>query len=357
MCSIFTLEKMKDMLLGNTPLVQLENMFVNNKVFAKLEYYNPTFSVKDRAAYNMIYEGIKNGYINKDSILVEATSGNTGLGLCYAAIKFDLQLIVTVFDDVPKEKINLLKAFGAYVVICSSKYESTSDKGYVGVAKKIAREIKDAIYVDQFNNIYNVEAHYKYTGPELYKQMNNKIDYFFATIGTGGTISGIGRYIKEKNEKVKIIGVEPVGGIYRSNFYKEEERYMDHLIQSISDDFISPNFKKEYVDDIIQVPDIESFSSCYEIMYSEGLCVGTSGGCVIAAIKRYIEQNKIQNSNIACIIPDNGLKYIDTLFNEKYLADHQICIKAKNKSKCIINDYFLDNITQFDLCNVNVKNE
>lgn len=314
----------KNALLGNTPVVRLEHLIESN-VYAKLEYYNPTFSVKDRAAYNMVTEAINRKKIKKGDTLIEATSGNTGLGICYAAIQYGLNVICTVFDDVPIEKINLLKGFGATVIVCPSSYESSSPQGYVGVAKRIASEMENCYYVDQFNNYDNVMAHYKYTGPELYEQMNKKIDYLFATIGTGGTISGLGKYLKEKNNNIKIIGVEPVGGIYKKYFYGKALHYTDHLIQSISDDFISNNFYKEYVDEVIQVEDVDSFSMCYEILRTEGLSIGTSGGCVVAAVKKYCNKNNIEeDKNIVCIIPDCGLKYMDTLFNQEYLNKHNL---------------------------------
>lgn len=334
---------MNDETLGNTPIVHLNNLFQNHNIYAKLEYYNPTFSIKDRAAYNMVYEGIKQGKIKKGDLLVEASSGNTGLGLCYAAIKFGLRLIVTVFEDVPKEKINLLKAFGTTVVVCSNEYSSSSDYGYVGTAKRIAQKLDNAILVDQFNNPDNVLAHYRYTGPELLQQLNFDIKYFFSTIGTGGTISGIGRFLKEFDREIRVIGVEPIGGIYRSDFYGENEIYTDHLIQSISDDFISSNFDAKYVDDIIQVSDKDSFAMCYNLMQSEGLCVGTSGGCVVEGISKYLITHKVDESQkIACIIPDCGLKYMDTLFNKEYLIQHNIEIQPKTSNKDDLIDYLYE---------------
>ncbi|NLG03255.1 MAG: cysteine synthase family protein [Clostridia bacterium] len=321
--------------LGNTPIIKLDTLFNNKNVYAKLEYYNPTFSIKDRAAFNMVKQAWDNGKLKKGDTIIEATSGNTGLGLCFAASVYELHLICTVFSDVPIEKINLLKAFGAIVIICDSKYPSSGEKGYVGVAKRIAEKYENVYYVDQFNNNNNVMAHYYSTGPEIWNQMNADIDYLFATIGTGGTISGIGKYLKEKNPSVKIIGVEPVGGIYKSHFNKEDEHYMDHLIQSISDDFISGNFKQEYVDEVVQVEDQHSFSMCYEAMRKEGIMIGTSSGCVLSAAREYdIPAEK----KALCIIPDLGLKYMDTLFNDQYLSENNIIVEDCPKRKQIADD-------------------
>lgn len=320
---------MEDKLLGKTPLVKLNSLFQHN-VYAKLEYYNPTFSVKDRAAYNMIENAVRGGKVSRGGTVIEATSGNTGLGICYAAIKFGLHVICTVFDNVPIEKINLLRAFGATVIVCPSSYESSGLQGYVGIARRLADNIENSFYVDQFSNEYNVQAHYISTGPELLKQMDRKIDYFFSTIGTGGTISGVGKYLKE-NTNAKVIGVEPIGGIYKNYFRGKDAKFVDHLIQSISDDFISNNFYKEYVDDVIQVSDEKSFEMCYKLLKMEGLCVGTSSGCVCTAIESYLANNISKEARIACIFPDMGLKYMDTLFNREFLDKNGICIDMNNE--------------------------
>lgn len=334
-------ELMKEELLGNTPLVKLSSLFEHN-VYAKLEYYNPTFSVKDRAAYNMIENAIRDGKVKKGGTVIEATSGNTGLGICYAAIKFGLNVICTVFDDVPVEKINLLKGFGATVIVCPSKYESSGPQGYVGVARRLAENMENSFYVNQFDNKYNAEAHYLTTAPEIFDQMGGKIDYLFATIGTGGTISGIGKYLKERTD-TKIIGVEPVGGIYQNYFNGREMKYVEHLIQSISDDFISNSFQKEYVDEIVQVQDTSSFEMCYRLLKTEGLCVGTSSGCVCAAIENYIQKNIPKDSRIACIFPDMGLKYMDTLFNCEYLKRNNLCENIDNEGDSNAKKYIIEN--------------
>lgn len=329
---------MEENLLGNTPLVKLDSLFQHN-VYAKLEYHNPTFSVKDRAAYNMIKNAVLEGKVSRGGTVIEATSGNTGLGICYAAIKFGLHVICTVFDNVPIEKINLLKAFGATVIVCRSNCESTGPNGYVGLAKRLADSIENSFYVDQFSNPFNAQAHYLSTGPELLKQMDGKIDYFFASIGTGGTISGIGKYLKE-NTDVKVIAVEPVGGIYKDYFRGKTVKFVDHLIPSLSDDFISNNFHKEYVDDVVQVEDPKSFAMCYKILKTEGLCAGTSSGCVCAAIEEYLGKIASKEARIACIFPDSGLKYMDTLFNKEFLDEKRIIIdmndeKGENARKYI----------------------
>lgn len=312
-------------MLGNTPILKLNRLFKNKNIFAKLEYFNPTFSVKDRAAYFMIQKAIQEGKLKPGSFIVEATSGNTGLGLCLASIVFDLKPIMIVFDDVSKEKINLLKAYGATVIICKSDCKSDEIGGYVWLAKNLEKNFKNIFYVDQFNNKDNPLIHYKTTADELWQQLSQKVDFFISTIGTGGTISGVGKFLKEKNPNIKIIGVEPRGGIYHGHFYRKNTVYKDHLIHSISDNFISNNFDTSVVDDIIQVNDSESFNMCYKALRTEGLCIGTSGGCVLAGINKHIRY--LNNKNTICIIPDCGIKYCESLYNIDYLKEHKINIE------------------------------
>ena len=189
----------------------------------------------------------------------------------------------------------------------------------------LSKEISNVHYINQFNNRNNILAHYETTGPEIWRQMNKKIDYFFSAIGTGGTVSGVGKFLKEKDSDIKIVGVEPIGGLHKSYYYGEQGVYKTHLIASLSDDFVSPNFRKEYIDDVIQVDDKKAFEICFEVLRSEGLSIGTSGGCAIEAIKDYIQDNNIsEDKNIVCIIADNGLKYMDTLFNKEFLTAQKI---------------------------------
>jgi len=330
-------------LLGNTPIIKLNKIFKDYNVYAKLEYYNPSFSIKDRAAFNMIEQKIRRGLIKKYDTIIEATSGNTGLGLCLASVVYELNFIAVIFDDVSQEKINMLKGYGATVIICDSKLNSDEVGGYVWVAKQISHEFSNIHYIDQFNNCDNPIAHYKSTGPELWNQLDGKIDIFINTIGTGGTISGISKYLKEKNPNIKSIGVEPTGGIYKDYFRGKKSEYKNHLIHSISDNFISSNFDKDFIDDIIQVDDKESFKNCIDMMREEGLCIGTSGGCTISAIKKYINDNDIdKDACIVCTIADSGIKYCDSLMNLEYLKNHNLdysFMNTKLESSDIIENY------------------
>lgn len=185
-------------LLGNTPIFKLNKLFKEYNVYAKLEYFNPSFSIKDRAAFNMVKEKIEAGEVKKGDYIIEATSGNTGLGLCIASIVYGLKFIAVVFDDVSKEKINLLKGYGASVIICDSTLNSKEKGGYVWVAEQLSKKFKNIHYINQFDNENNPNAHYISTGPEIWKQLDGKINLFVNTIGTGGTITGISKFLKEK---------------------------------------------------------------------------------------------------------------------------------------------------------------
>lgn len=248
-------------------------------------------------------------------------------------------MICLVFEGVPIEKINLLKAYGAIVIECGIEYEAESSNGYVGIARMLSKEIPNVHYLDQFNNANNILAHYETTGPEIWTQMNKRVDYFFSAIGTGGTISGVGKFLKERDKKIKVIGVEPIGGLHKSYFYDEKGEYKVHIVPSLSDDFVSPNFKKDYVDDVVQVDGKKAFEMCFEILRTEGLSIGTSGGCAIKAIKDYIYANKIsEDKNIVCVIADNGLKYMDTLYNKDYLKSQKIEFpELTNENKELLN--------------------
>lgn len=340
-------------LLGDTPIFKLNKMFEGYNVYAKLEYFNPSFSIKDRAAFNMIRKKIETGEIKKGDYIIEATSGNTGLGLCVASIVYELKFIAVVFDDVSKEKINLLKGYGASVIICDSNLNSKEKGGYVWVAEQLSKKFNNIHYINQFSNEDNPDAHYISTGPEIWEQLNGKIDYFINTVGTGGTITGISKYLKQKNGFIKTIAVEPVGGIYKDYYYGKKMVFKDHLIHFISDNFISPNFKKEYIDDVIQIEDIDSFKSCIDLMRTEGLCVGTSSGCTIAAIKKMISEELIdKNDTVVCTFADNGIKYCDSLFNLKYLKEHHLNYDFMNQeSDCNknIKKYLSDQNIDFEV--------
>ena len=337
-------------LVGNTPIMKLNRMFPGFEIYAKLEYYNPTLSIKDRAAFHMVAKKIARGEVKKGDYIIEATSGNTGLGLCVAAMVHGLKFIAVLFDDVSPEKISMLKKYGALVLMCDGTVPSNEKGGYVWTAREIASRFPNVHFMNQFGNEDNPDAHIVSTGPEIWDSLGSSIDLFVNTVGTGGTITGISSYLKSRKHEIRTIAVEPVGGIYRDYFWGNEMTFQDHLIHSISDNFISPNFKKRYIDDVVQVADEESFSCCLELMRTEGLCVGTSAGCTIAALKSLIASGVISKDTVTvCTLADSGLKYCDSLLNDNYLRTHGFScdsrsVQDENQSKVVmlLEEYGID---------------
>ncbi|MDV3769048.1 cystathionine beta-synthase [Elizabethkingia anophelis] len=318
-------------IIGNTPILKLNTLYPQNSVYAKLEFYNPSFSIKDRAALYMLEAAIAQNRIQENGYIIEATSGNTGLGLCVATKKYNLKVICVLSDDTSYEKIEMLKAYGAKVILCDAKLNSNEIGGYVWVAKMLAKYLPNSFLVNQFVNPDNPRSHYQTTAPEIWNQLNGNIDIFFSTIGTGGTISGIGKYLKEKNPNIKIIAIEPIGGIYRNTSVNEKAVPKDHLIHSISDNFISPNLDFSVIDQIIEVKDKLAFDKCFEALSKEKICIGTSSGLVLAGIDFYIKKYKVPpNKRIVTIMPDNGLKYTNSLFNSDFLNTEKIKVNFSN---------------------------
>jgi len=312
-------------LVGNTPMIRLGRMFPGHRIYAKLEYYSPTLSVKDRAAFHMVRQKLQRGELKSGDWIIEATSGNTGLGLCAAALVYGLRFIAIVFDDISPEKISMLKNYGALVIVCDGSLPSDGPGGYVWTAQAIARQFPNVHYINQFSNPDNPGAHMLSTGPEIWEALGEELSLFVNTVGTGGTVTGISRYLKGRNPEIRTVAVEPTGGIYQDWFHGRAYRFRDHLIHSISDNFISPNFDRRWVDAVEQVPDEESFGCCLELMRTEGLCVGTSAGCTVAAIRRLIEKGEIRPDTVTvCTLADSGLKYCDSLLSETFLRAHSL---------------------------------
>lgn len=305
-------------IVGNTPLIKLNKITkdVNATILAKLEFMNPGGSVKDRIAVYMVEKAIKNGLLKPGGTIVEATSGNTGIGLAmYAAVK-GFKAIFTIPDKVSQEKINLLKAFGAEVIVCPTNVPPDSPESYYEVAKKIVKETPNSYFVNQYHNEDNVEAHYMTTGPEIWEQTGGRIDYLIAGAGTGGTISGVGKFLKEKNPDIKIIAVDPVGSVYHDWFkYKRLIEPKVYMIEGIGEDMLCETMHFEVIDDIVQVSDEEAFFMARRLAREEGILAGgSSGAAVYAALK--ISKDLSKDKVVVVILPDTGRNYISKIFNE-----------------------------------------
>ncbi len=299
-------------LIGNTPLLELSNLEKSNgleaEIVAKLEYFNPLGSVKDRVAFNMIEEGIKQGKINQDTVLIEPTSGNTGIGLAFVAASKGLRLILTMPDTMSIERRRIVTALGAEVVLTPG---AQGMKGAIAKAEELEKELGNALVLQQFENKANPEAHRKTTAEEILRDTDGKIDFFVAGVGTGGTVTGNGEVLKAKVPGVKIVAVEPVGSPVLSGGQPGP-----HKIQGIGAGFIPGVMNLDIVDEIMQIENDEAFDASREVAKKEGLLVGISAGAAIAAAKKLAKRPENKGKRIVVLLPDTGERYLSTTLFE-----------------------------------------
>src|ERR1700739_1840064 len=273
--------------VGHTPLIRLHRIAngLKPQVWIKAEMLNPGGSVKDRIGITMITEAEKKGLLKPGGTIIEGTSGNTGMGLALVAAVRGYKCVFTTTDKQSKEKVDLLKALGAEVIVCPTAVEPEDPRSYYSVAKKLAREIPNSYYPNQYDNPMNPEAHYLTTGPEIWEDTEGKITHFVCGVGTGGTISGVGRFLKEKNPEIKVIGVDPFGSLYYE-FFKTGKvgRARTYVVEGIGEDIFPSTMDFKVVDDVVQVSDQECFVCARKLVKAEGVFTGGSGGgCVSAA--------------------------------------------------------------------------
>ena len=295
-------------LVGQTPLVRLNNLIkkegLEADVLAKLEYFNPAGSVKDRIAKEMILDAMEKGLINENTTLIEPTSGNTGIGLSAVATSLNLKIIITMPETMSVERRNLMKAYGAELVLTPG---SEGMKGAIAKAKELASQIENSFIPGQFENPANPQAHYKTTGPEIYSQTEGKVDIFVAGVGTGGTISGIGKYLKEQNPNVKIVAVEPASSPVLST-----GKGGAHKIQGIGAGFVPDTLDTKIYDEIITVENEDAFASGKEVAKTEGILIGISSGAAIQAAKELAKREENKGKTIVVLLPDGGDRYLST---------------------------------------------
>lgn len=295
-------------LVGNTPLVRVNNLIKKDElkadVLAKLEYFNPAGSVKDRIAKEMILDAMEKGLINENTTLIEPTSGNTGIGLSAVATALNLKIIITMPETMSVERRNLMKAYGAELVLTPG---SEGMKGAIAKAKELASQIENSFIPGQFENPANPTAHYKTTGPEIYEQTEGKVDIFVAGVGTGGTISGIGKYLKEKNPEVKVVAVEPASSPVLST-----GKGGAHKIQGIGAGFVPETLDTKIYDEIITVENEDAFATGKEMAKTEGILVGISSGAALYAAKELAKREENAGKTIVVLLPDGGDRYLST---------------------------------------------
>ena len=295
-------------LVGQTPLVRLNNLIkkegLEADVLAKLEYFNPAGSVKDRIAKEMILDAMEKGLINENTTLIEPTSGNTGIGLSAVATALNLKIIITMPETMSVERRNLMKAYGAELVLTPG---SEGMKGAIAKAKELASQIENSFIPGQFENPANPTAHYKTTGPEIYEQTEGKVDIFVAGVGTGGTISGIGKYLKEQNPNVKVVAVEPASSPVLST-----GKGGAHKIQGIGAGFVPDTLDTKIYDEIITVENEDAFATGKEMAKTEGILIGISSGAAIQAAKELAKREENKGKTIVVLLPDGGDRYLST---------------------------------------------
>lgn len=312
--------------IGNTPLIKLNriNKGLKPQIFAKLESANPGGSVKDRIGYAMIVDAEERGMLKPGGTIIEATSGNTGIGLALTASVKGYKSVFVVTDKVSDEKINYLKALGSEVIVVSRAVEPDNPEYYVNVAKRLAKEIPNSFFAYQYSNPSNPKIHYRTTGPEIWDQTDGKITHFISSIGTGGTISGTGRFLKEKNPDVQIIAADPLGSIFKH--YKETGEIIKgtpYLVEGIGQDCLPENVHFQYIDKIYNISDKESFSAARRLTYEEGIFCGGSTGTIVH-VSLQVAKECTENDVIVFIVCDTGERYLTKVHNIEWLKQNRM---------------------------------
>ena len=316
--------------IGNTPLVRLQHLSPNPKVeiYVKLEFFNPTGSIKDRIVKHIIDDAEQTGKLRPGGTIVEGTSGNTGSAIAMIAAMKGYKAVLTMPDKVSKEKQKAMKAFGAEIVICPTSASSDSPEHYVNTALKIAETTPNAFRVNQYDNPKNPEAHYLTTGPEIWKQSEGRITHFVAAGSTGGTISGIGKYLKEQNKDIKILMPDPVGSLYYHYFktgHMPHDAKCTYQVEGVGEDHLALAMDFSVVDDMYQFTDQNAFDTARKLSRIEGICGGGTGGAnVWAALK--LAETLDRESVIVTVIPDNGIRYLSKFYDDEWMLQNNYSI-------------------------------
>ena len=313
--------------IGNTPLVKLNNVSqgIKGTILAKVEYFNPGNSMKDRMALKMIEDAEKEGVLKPGGTIIEGTSGNTGMGLALAAISKGYKCIFTLADKQSQEKIDILRAVGAEVIVCPTNVPPEDPRSYYSIAKKLNKETPNSFYPNQYDNLSNAKAHYETTGPEIWEQTEGKVTHYAAGVGTGGSMCGVAKYLKEKNESVISVGIDTYGSVFKH--YKEtrefdENEIYPYLTEGIGEDILPKNVDFGLIDTFIKVTDKDGAIMTRRLAREEGLFVGWSCGSAVYGALEYARKNLEENDVMVIILPDHGTRYLGKIYNDNWMKDH-----------------------------------
>jgi len=324
-------------LIGNTPLIKLNNITADfeGDFYAKVEAFNPGHSSKDRIALHIIEEAERQGILNQGDTIIETTSGNTGFSIAMVSIIKGYECVLAVSSKSSADKIDMLKSLGAKVYVCPAHVSADDPRSYYQVAKRLHEEIKGSIYINQYFNQLNIDAHYNSTGPEIWNQTEGKITHLIACSGTGGTISGIAKFLKEKNPKINIIGVDAYGSVlkkYHETREFDEKEIYPYRIEGLGKNLIPTATDFDLIDSFIKVTDEESAHTAREISKMEGLFVGYTSGAAMQALKQLNAEGKFKKGDqVVVVFPDHGSRYMSKIYSDKWMEE-QGFFDSKNVS-------------------------
>lgn len=329
--------------IGNTPLVKLNKITkdVDALVLAKVETFNPGNSVKDRMAVKMIEDAEADGRLKPGGTIIEGTSGNTGMGLALGAIVKGYKLICVISDKQSKEKMDILRAVGAKVVVCPTDVEPSDPRSYYSVSKRLAEETPNSWYVNQYDNLSNTQAHYEQTGPEIWEQTEGKITHFVVGVGTGGTISGVAKFLKEKNPNIKIWGVDTYGSVFKkyheTGIFDENEIYT-YITEGIGEDILPKNVNFSLIDAFTKVTDKDAAVYTRRLALEEGIFVGNSAGAAIKGVLQLKEHFKPEDV-VVVLFHDSGSRYVGKMFNDDWMRERGFLDDEITKAEDAIKDH------------------
>jgi cystathionine beta-synthase len=313
--------------IGNTPLVRLNKIFKNipGTILAKVEYFNPGNSTKDRMALKMVEDAEKAGLLKPGGTIIEGTSGNTGMGLALAATAKGYRCIFTMADKQSQEKIDILRAVGAEVIVCPTNVAPDDPRSYYSIARKLNQEIPNSFYPNQYDNLSNAQAHYESTGPEIWKQTEGKITHYVATVGTGGSMCGTAKYLKEQKPSLVTVGIDTYGSVFKK--YKEtgefdENEVYPYLTEGFGEDILPKNVDFSLIDLFIKVTDKDGALMTRRLSREEGLFVGWSSGSAVHGAVEYAREHLKKDDLMVILLPDHGTRYLAKVYNDNWMKDH-----------------------------------